>query len=103
MDQTGVPLVPSQKRTYESTGAKSVAVVGAEDKRQITACISSGELLPVQLIFQGKTDRCLPVRTPESIASLAHLTYSDNHWSTLETMKQFIEEIILPYAERAIT
>lgn len=63
MDQTGVHLVPTSNWTYQARGSKSVAVVGAEDKRQITACIASsleGDLLPLQLIFQGKTPRSLP-------------------------------------------
>jgi hypothetical protein len=105
MDQTGVHLVPSSNWTFEAVGSSSVAVIGAEDKRQITACIASslsGELLPLQLIFQGKTARALPVRTPEAIASQIHLTFSDNHWSNQTTMQQYVEKIIVPYSERCI-
>jgi hypothetical protein len=105
MDQTGVHLVPASNWTYEEKGAASVAVVGAEDKRQITACVASslsGELLPLQLIFQGKTPRSLPPATAASIASGAHLTFSDNHWSNQTTMQQYIEKIILPFAETCI-
>jgi hypothetical protein len=105
MDQTGVHLVPASNWTYDTVGSTSVAVVGAEDKRQITACISSslaGDLLPLQLIFQGKTARSLPPRTPQAIASRIHLTFSENHWSSLETMKQFVNEIIMPHADRCI-
>jgi DDE superfamily endonuclease len=105
MDQTGVHLVPSSNWTYEAVGASSVAVIGADDKRQITACIASslsGDLLPPQLIFQGKTSRSLPPHTVTSKASQAHLTFSDNHWSNQNTMQQYIEEIIMPYADRCI-
>jgi hypothetical protein len=105
MDQTGVHLVPSSSWTYEKVNSSSVAVVGAEDKRQITVCIASslhGELLPLQLIFQGKTARSLPAQTASSIAALCHLTCSENHWSSQATMQQYICEIILPYAERCI-
>lgn len=105
MDQTGVHLVPTSNWTYEKSGSSSIAVVGAEDKRQITVCIASsldGELLPPQLIFQGKTHRCLPARTPEAIVSHVHLTFSENHWSNQTTMKQYIDEIIMPYAGRCI-
>ena len=62
MDQTGVHLVPAARWTYEEKNSSSIAVVGAEDKRQITACVASsldGTLLPLQLIFQGKTPRSL--------------------------------------------
>jgi hypothetical protein len=105
MDQTGIHLVPSSSWTYEQKGSEHVAVIGAEDKRQITACIASsmdGNFLPLQLVFQGKTPRCLPPDTPASLASLAHLTFSDNHWSSQTTMKEYIEKIIMPYANRCI-
>ena len=105
MDQTGVQLVPGSGWTYEKKGAASVAVVGAEDKRQITACIASsldGAFLPLQLIFQGKTPRCLPEATPRSIAAKVHLTFSDNHWSNQQTMQQYVEEVIMKYANRCV-
>lgn len=105
MDQTGVHLVPSSSFTYEKVNSASVAVVGADDKRQITVCLASslhGDLLPLQLVFQGKTARSLPDATPASIASLCHLTCSDNHWSSQMTMQQYIREIVMPHAERCI-
>lgn len=105
MDQTGVHLVPSSSWTYEKKNSSSVAVVGADDKRQITVCLASslnGDLLPLQLVFQGKTPRSLPPATASSIASLAHLTFSENHWSSQSTMQQYISEIIMPYAETCI-
>lgn len=105
MDQTGVHLVPAANWTYEATGSTSVAVIGAEDKRQITACIASslaGDLLPLQLIFQGKTSRSLPSLTMEAKAAHVHLTFSDNHWSNQTTMQQYVEQIIIPHAERCI-
>jgi hypothetical protein len=105
MDQTGVHLVPASNWTYHATGASSVAVLGAEDKRQITACIASsldGSLLPLQLIFQGKTTRTLPPSTAEVVASRAHITFSDNHWSNQTTMQDYIEKVILPYSETRI-
>ena len=32
----------------------------------------------------------------------AHVTMSENHWSSQETMKQYIRKIIVPYAERKV-
>lgn len=103
MDQTGLHLVPGSSRTYAPKGCKEVPVIGAEDKRQITCCIASsmsGDMLPLQLIFGGKTERCLPAHTQESIAAGVHLAHSDNHWSTQKTMQQYISEVIVPYAKR---
>lgn len=105
MDQTGVHLVPAASWTYAARGEKTVAIIGAEDKRQITACIASslhGDMLPLQLIFAGKTARCLPDATDASKAARMHLTFSDNHWSSLGTMKQWVSELLLPYRERCI-
>jgi hypothetical protein len=102
MDQTGVHLAPVDSRTYEASGNKEVKVIGADDKRQITACIASslnGDLLPLQLIFQGKTAVCHPTSTEEARIAKVHLTHSENHWSNQETMRQYISEVLMPYAE----
>lgn len=105
MDQTGVHLVPCSAYTYETLGSESVAVVGADDKRQITVCLGSaldGTLLPLQLIFQGKTARSLPAATAASLAGRAHLTFSENHWSSQGTMQEWVSEVLMPYADRCI-
>lgn len=86
-------------------GSNDVAVVGAEDKRQITACVAAslrGELLPLQLIFQGKTERSLPSSTYASAAARVDITHSNNHWSTQETMQRWIVRVLLPHTERMI-
>jgi hypothetical protein len=41
LDQTGQNLVPAAAWTYEMEGSKDVRTLGAEDKRQITAVLSS--------------------------------------------------------------
>jgi hypothetical protein len=101
MDQTGVHLAPADSRTYELKGAKEVSVICAEDKRQITACVASsldGDLLPLQLIFQGKTDACHPSTTDAARKAHVHLTHSENHWSNQATMQQWIAAIISRWA-----
>ena len=68
-------------------GAKRVEILAIDDKRQITAvfCGSmTGEFLPLQLIYEGKTNRCLP---QFDFPSAWHVTCSDNHWSNEITMK----------------
>lgn len=105
MDQTGVNLVSASSWTYEMVGSRDVAVVGAEDKRQITACVAAslrGDLLPLQLIFQGKTERSLPAATAASVAARIDITNSANHWSSQETMQRWVEKVLLPHSERMI-
>ena len=69
MDKTGLSIVPVDKYTLEVGGSMQLAVTGQEDQREITcvvACTLSGLLLPPQLIYEGKTDRCHPkVRFPK--------------------------------------
>jgi DDE superfamily endonuclease len=106
MDQTGVHLVSASSWTYEMVGSSDVAIVGAEDKRQITACVAAslrGDLLPLQLIFQGKTTRSLPPATAASTAARVDITYSANHWSTQETMQRWITNVLHPHSERMIS
>jgi len=105
MDQTSVHLVPVDTHTYETKGAAEVRVIGADDKRQITACIASsphGDLLPLQLIFAGKTDKCLPPTSPAMTDASVHLTFSENHWSSQQTMQQYIQRVLIPYAKERI-
>ena len=62
-DQTAVKYVPVSLWTPEKKGAKCVEIVSTDDKRQITATVAgtmSGEFLPAQLIYGGKTSACLP-------------------------------------------
>jgi len=104
-DQTGIVLIPAASRTYEKQGEARVAVLGAEEKRQITAVLASsmdGEMLPLQLIFAGKTERSRPAATPAATTAGFHLTSSDNHWSTQQTMREYIEHVIEPYRQRKI-
>lgn len=99
-DQTGIHLVPASSWTMDKRGSKRVEIKGVNDKRQITAvfCGSlTGDFLPIQLIYKGKTKRCHPkFKFPPDW----HVTHSPKHWSTEETMVQYIEEIIVPYVEQ---
>ena len=96
-DQTGINYVPVSSWTMEVEGSKRVELVGKDDKRQITAVFGgsmTGNFLPLQLVYQGKTTRCLPqVNFPEDW----HISYSENHWCNERTMKDYVHKVILPY------
>lgn len=68
------------------------------DKRQITALLTisiSGELLPPQIIYKGTTEQCHPkYQFPKSW----NIYHSENYWSTTNTMLQYIEKVLIPYA-----
>ena len=96
-DQSGIQLVPTGKWTMNRAGEKVITIAHSDDKRQITAVFAAtmtGKYLPPQLIYKGKTVRCHPkVDVPKGW----DIWHSDNHWSTEETMKRFIEKIIVPF------
>ena len=96
-DQTGIHYVPVAAWTMEKEGSKRVEIVGVDDKRQITAVFAgtlTGDFLPPQLIYKGKTPKCLP---PVDLPSDWHVTFSHNHWSNESSMRDYIDKIILPY------
>ena len=96
-DQTGLSYVPVSQWTMEEEGAKRVEIDGKDNKRQITAvfgCSLTGDFLPLQLIYQGKTTKCLPqVQFPLDWS----IVYTVNHWSNEETMEVYITKVIMPY------
>ena len=98
-DQTGVSYVPVSEWTMSKEGSKRVEVVGLKDKRQITAVFGgsmSGDFLPVQLVYQGKTTKSLPtVDFPKQW----HLTFTEHHWSNESTMIDYVEKIFIPYVQ----
>jgi len=96
-DQTALSYVPTAHWTMEQEGTKRVEIIAKDDKRQITAVFagtSSGDFLPPQLIYEGKTDHCLP---QFQFPSTWNVTKSENHWYNEHTMIEYINEIILPY------
>lgn len=98
-DQTGIRLVPSSSWTMDKRGTRRVEMVGVNDKRQITAVFCGnllGDFLPVQVIYKGKTPRCHP---SYSFPSGWNITHSPKHWSTEQTMLEYIDCIIVPYVE----
>ena len=99
-DQTGINYVPVSVWTMAKEGSKRVEIVGADDKRQITgvyACNMTGDFLPIQLVYQGKTSKCLP---SFQFPSDWHITFTPNHWCNESTMEDYITKILLPYIQK---
>ena len=95
-DQTGIHYVPVLSWTMDKEGKKRIEIVGSEDKRQaVFAGSLAGDFLPIQLVYKGKTQRCLPVGV--QFPPDWDITYSHNHWSNEETMHNYAEKIIFPY------
>ena len=81
LDQTPLAYVSPGKFTFAKLGSNTVPIKGVDDKRQIRATFvvsAVGEFLPMQLIHQGTTKRCLPKF--EFLESF-DVTQTPNHWS----------------------
>ena len=54
----------------------------------------NGGLLPIQVIYDDKTKRCLPKYDfPENF----DITFSENHWSNTEKAISFFEKVVFPH------
>jgi hypothetical protein len=110
-DQSALMLVPTSSYTYHSKTDKHVSVTGQDDKRQITALVGvtlEGELLPLQLIFQGQEhDRSQHKAVPVLDFTLSqrvtyagwHLTQTPNHWSSQISMRDYVDYIVVPFVK----
>ena len=56
-----------------------------------------GELLPFQLVYTGKTNRCHPTYEFPLDWQIVH---TENHWSNEQTMIKYIDKIIVPFVDR---
>ena len=97
-DQTPLSYVSSSKHTLHFKGQKSVPLIGKGRQKQITgtfACTMAGDYMPMQLIYEGLTDRCHPkdVEFPEGF----NITHSHNHWSNGQRVAEHLEMLIFPY------
>ena len=81
-DQTGLNVVPASTWTMTEEGSTRVPIAGFGDKRQITATVAvsmSGEMLPLQLLYAGKTERCHPSYSFPSGFDIWHIPNRHHH------------------------
>ena len=100
LDQTPSYLVPCKKFTMAKKGSNNVTIHGCNDKRTITATFVitlSGEFLPMQLIYRGKTLQSLPrYQFPQSFS----LSINPKHYSNTTESLKLLNEIITPYVKK---
>jgi hypothetical protein len=106
VDQTNVTLQPGSSCTYETIGSNQVTMTGREEKRAFTAVMAisdSGNVLPIQIIGQGKSSRSLPSTTSpyyqEAMDIGIKFEYSNTntYWSTFKLMCKWVTDILVPY------
>ena len=57
-DQTGINYIPVSSWTMQSEGAKKVEIIAKDNKLKNTRALAGslkGDVLPLQVIYQGKT------------------------------------------------
>ena len=100
LDQIPSYLVPCKKFTMAKKGSNNVTIHGCNDKRTITATFVitlSGEFLPMQLIYGGKTLQSLPrYQFPQSFS----LSVNPKHYSNTTESLKLLNEIIIPYVKK---
>ncbi|PBK85838.1 hypothetical protein ARMGADRAFT_1087110 [Armillaria gallica] len=70
-DQQGVWVLPSNSYTFHDTGAKQVDVMAKDEKWAFTlmvASTASGNFLPFQQVWCGKTEKSLPSKKAPGMA-----------------------------------
>ena len=82
-------------------GSKCDEITGPGDKRQVTATFAAafrGNFLPIQILYQGKTDCCHPKYCfPQNFYAF----HSPNHWANEKTCMRFFQKIIFPYIKKS--
>lgn len=107
-DQTLVYFAACVKETYAPIGSKQVEILGMNEQQGFTLLVGvsmSGEVLPLQAIYCHSPASLPSANAPgykKATEELKfHFEYSktDNHWSTLGTMKSYVADILVPYFE----
>ena len=96
-----MPYVVTGNSTLNEKDAKSGPLQGKGKKKQITGTFAvsvTGDFLPMQLIYEGKTPRCLPkdVGFPKEF----DVTFTPYHWSNEEKSKQLLDNVTFPYLNK---
>ncbi|KII90298.1 hypothetical protein PLICRDRAFT_85595, partial [Plicaturopsis crispa FD-325 SS-3] len=111
-DQSQLEYAQGSNITYAPTGSKQVATLGCEDKRAITMFLNvsnDGTLLPIQTIYKGALTNSLPSPDSPSYSEtleagfLYEFSKTKTYWSTQETMRNFVDKILVPYIRAQIT
>lgn len=100
LDETGLSLVPVFHWMLEQQGAATVTIAGVDNKREITTIVAAsiiGDLLPLQLLYTGTTERCHPsIVFPNDCDSW----YSSDHWANKTTTMCYIDKILKIFLQK---
>ena len=92
VDQTPSKYVATSSVTMVEKNSKHVPNQGADDKRAITQTLAetlSGDMLPFQIVYTGKTSHSLP--SAEFLEGFL-LGFNKSHWSNEEETLRLLKE-----------
>ena len=99
-DQTGIKFVPTGDWMMAAEGSRMVEMAGLGNKRQIIATFMVSLydiLLPMQLLYQEKTDHSHP---RYAFLEGFDIFHSPNHWANEETCFRYFNQTFIPYIEK---
>ena len=102
VDQTPSKFVPTDNVTMAEKSSKHVSRKESNDKCRITVTLAetlSGQILPLQVIYTGKTSHSLPhVKFPAGFC----LSYNEKHWSNKAKTTALVpvNKIIYPHVTK---
>ena len=105
-DQTQVVYALGDWMTWAEMGSKQVPLIGKDEKHAFTILVSvtcNGTVLPMQAIYSGKTQCSQPSMTAPHYNNLINARFllqesgTGTYWSSLKTIKHFINNILAPY------
>ena len=115
LDEQGVYILPNQSITYEVKGKRQVDVQNKDEKRAYTLMVAStpaGDFLPFQQVWGGKVEKSLPSKNADGMAeakdrgfvfsTTASTTSPRSHFSTLKSMIEYVEGIIIPFVDYVV-
>ena len=100
-DQTPCSYVSVGRMTMAARNSLSVPIKGLTDKRNITLTFFitlSGQFLPMQVIYQGKTTASQPrgFKFPKGFS----ISQNPKHYSNEHETLTLIDKVVAPYVER---
>ncbi|TEB20213.1 hypothetical protein FA13DRAFT_1645195 [Coprinellus micaceus] len=107
-DQMGVSLMLTGNQTRAPKGALQVDKFGKEEKHQFMVMVGTtctGNMLPIQCIWSGKTSVSLPTVTArKDVEKEGHIFTPGgaNHWSTLNPLPQWLDNIVIPHLKEVV-
>ena len=101
-DQTPLGFTCPAKTTFTEKNAETAPIGNLGDKRQITGTFVvnlSGEFLPIQLIYTGKTDLC---HAKGEFPKGFDITHSPNHWANKEIVMSLLKKIVFLFVNKKL-